>query len=96
MGPPRYGRWFINHEITPINYSCIYRKTTDKATERYRLGAPYDWYVILVGLEDIPLGDAGDPGSQSLSPLEHHRPPGSERSGLIFSGYQTKIIHDIP
>ena len=19
MGPPRYGRWFINHEITPSN-----------------------------------------------------------------------------
>ena len=23
MGPPRYGRWFINHKITPSNYSYI-------------------------------------------------------------------------
>ena len=35
--------WFINHHnqtfITPINYSYIYHKATDKATERY-LGGP--------------------------------------------------------
>ena len=24
IGPPRYVCWFINHEITPINYSYIY------------------------------------------------------------------------
>ena len=32
MGAPRYVCWFINHEISLINYSCIYHKVTYWAT----------------------------------------------------------------
>ena len=53
MGPPRYGHWFINHEITPSNYSYIYYKATEIRQLNAILGTPScrmgNW-ILLMGI----------------------------------------------